>query len=882
MKKGRFLLVFFIFFSVLSFSQVYIPPGDVSGVWGISDSLYYIQGDITIPNDSTLIINPGVQVMFLGHYALNVQGQLLAVGNETDKIAFTIDDTTGFHNPDIIQGGWNGIQFIDTPIGNDTSKIIYCKLQYGKAVGFGPPDNSGGAIFISNFNKVIISNSLISYNSAGGTDSPTGGGLSLRFANIRLLDNEISYNHAWDGGGIQIWESYVVFSDNIIKQNYAIEGGGGIWVGGNSGIEFSNDNIIENIAGNNGGGMVCWQTPEMTLISANLCYNTANWGGGVAIFSGQIQMDSCLISGNGSNNSGGGIGSDLSTIILRNTTIEKDTASVFGGAIEVYNSDLYIRDCNLTDNGAGVRGGAIHSDFSSVYILNTTFERDTANIFGGAIATEHTEMFLNGCNLIDNSARILGGGIHSDYSTIDISNTTFERDTTGNTGGGIFTWQSSLNIEGSEFINNSALNNGGAVSSSNCRIFIDSCTFYQNLAGNEAGAIECFIDTSFFTEKLSIEIINSEFLYNTSANLFAGVKIRQDNSDTSLCSVRMDNNLFRGNSAYSYSAIRFIGNIDDIVVNNSIFEANYATQFTSIFSANGGAKVKANNCLFTKNYPRAVSLNINARIDFMNCTIANNYGAKSSALSIRNNAESTITNTILWNNGNNPIVIVNVGTNGSILTVNHSDIQFGPDSLIVPDSLSILNWGIGNIDDDPLFVDTLINDFHLQDSSPCIAAGIDSIEIGGLWHHSPSTDIEGNPRPNPTGTKPDMGAYESQFPVRVGDEHSDLPINYALFQNYPNPFNPITKIKFQIPEFGFVNLKVYDVLGNEVMTLVDEYRPAGNYEVEFDGHSDEGRNLSVGRQGLSSGVYFYQLKISGPEINSGLRMIQTKKMILIK
>lgn len=478
------------------------------------------------------------------------------------------------------------------------------------------------------------------------------------------------------------------------------------------------------------------------------------------------------------------------------------------------------------------------------------------------MAIYYSEFTINNSTIKDNSARILGGGIHSDYSNLNIYNTTFERDTSGNAGGGIFTWQSSLNVKGCEFINNSATINGGALSSSNCHLLIDSCMFYQNIAGNEAGAIECFIDTSYFTEKLLIQINNSEFLNNSSGNLFAGVKIRQDNSDTALCSVRIHNNLFKGNTANSYSAIRFIGNIDDIIVNNSIFEENFANQITSIFSANGGAKVKVNNSLFSENYPRATSLNLNARIDFMNCTFVNNYGTNSAGLSIRNNAEATLTNSILWNNGNNPILIVNVGNNGSILTINHSDVQFGPDSLIVPDSLSILNWGTGNIDLDPLFADILNNDFHLQDSSPCIAAGIDSIQIGGFWYYCPSTDIEGNLRPDPVGTMPDIGAYESQFPVRVDDQNLDLPTQYILHQNYPNPFNPNTVISYQLPVSSEFTLKVFDVLGNEIATLVNEYKRAGRYEVEFIASA------------LPSGVYFYQMRAE--------YFIETKKMILLK
>jgi hypothetical protein len=105
------------------------------------------------------------------------------------------------------------------------------------------------------------------------------------------------------------------------------------------------------------------------------------------------------------------------------------------------------------------------------------------------------------------------------------------------------------------------------------------------------------------------------------------------------------------------------------------------------------------------------------------------------------------------------------------------------------------------------------------------------------------------------------------------------PSSFSLSQNYPNPFNPSTKIKFQIPLLGgnkgvgFITLKVYDVLGREVATLVNEEKQPGVYEVEFNPASGIG-NLPAGRQGLASGIYYYQLKAND--------FVETKKMILLK
>jgi hypothetical protein len=88
------------------------------------------------------------------------------------------------------------------------------------------------------------------------------------------------------------------------------------------------------------------------------------------------------------------------------------------------------------------------------------------------------------------------------------------------------------------------------------------------------------------------------------------------------------------------------------------------------------------------------------------------------------------------------------------------------------------------------------------------------------------------------------------------------PSVFSLSQNYPNPFNPSTTISYQLPVNSFLTLKVYDVLGNEVATLVNEEKQVGEYEIEFSGSS------------LTSGIYFYQLKAG--------RFIETKKMVLMK
>ena len=96
----------------------------------------------------------------------------------------------------------------------------------------------------------------------------------------------------------------------------------------------------------------------------------------------------------------------------------------------------------------------------------------------------------------------------------------------------------------------------------------------------------------------------------------------------------------------------------------------------------------------------------------------------------------------------------------------------------------------------------------------------------------------------------------------VNQKSSEIPKGFTLYQNYPNPFNPTTNIRFEVPRTSLVKLIVYDILGREVATLVNEKLGAGSYEVDWSG------------SGYPSGVYFYRLETE--------EFIGVKKMILIK
>ncbi len=121
------------------------------------------------------------------------------------------------------------------------------------------------------------------------------------------------------------------------------------------------------------------------------------------------------------------------------------------------------------------------------------------------------------------------------------------------------------------------------------------------------------------------------------------------------------------------------------------------------------------------------------------------------------------------------------------------------------------------------------------------------------------------------GLRNDMGAYGGQFSSVIanttvgignGSIEGNIPDNFYLRQNYPNPFNPVTNLEFGISIKGFVSLKVFDILGKEVATLINTSLTPGIYKYEFDASA------------LTSGTYFYMLE--------GESFILTKQMILLK
>jgi hypothetical protein len=239
-----------------------------------------------------------------------------------------------------------------------------------------------------------------------------------------------------------------------------------------------------------------------------------------------------------------------------------------------------------------------------------------------------------------------------------------------------------------------------------------------------------------------------------------------------------------------------------------------------------------------------------ALLSMVHNTVTDNVaGAWGGGVYVTSSAAVTSMNNVLW--GNSAAEGSQIYTYGAHLEAYNCDIQGG--------------WpgtGTGNIDVPPRLVPAT---FALSDSSGCIGRGLDSVYSNFRWHFAPRLCLYGGSRPNPPGSRPDIGACENRLAnplVGAGEPAAGLPLAPALLQNYPNPFNPSTTIRYALPVRSRVTLTVFTTLGEVVATLVAGDKEAGDHVAVFDA------------SGLSSGVYLYRLRTDG--------FVETRKLVVLR
>jgi predicted outer membrane repeat protein len=344
--KTNILIILLVGTGLIANCQTSVPGGAVSGTWTSAGSPYLVQGSIMVEDNSTLIIEAGVTVNFQGHYKFVIQGQLLALGNESGKIVFTANDTTT---------GWYGLRFENNSSSTDSSILEFCTLQYSRKPD---PEPSGGGIYFDNFNKARISYCLIRNNSAWDY----GGGIYCFYSSPVITNNTFDHNLAKGegGGGISCYSSDSRITYNTFIKNSCTEPGeGGGAIHSSEGSPLIQNNLIifnSSMFGSGGGIYVAgWATIINNSISNNSVTYDIGKGGGICF--GSNDASTCInntITNNSNNeqySDGGGIFCDgNSHTSFINNTIANNFARGNGGAIYCSNASPTFKNCIIYGN----------------------------------------------------------------------------------------------------------------------------------------------------------------------------------------------------------------------------------------------------------------------------------------------------------------------------------------------------------------------------------------------------------------------------------------------------------------------------------------------------------------------------------------------------
>ncbi|MFQ6606897.1 MAG: right-handed parallel beta-helix repeat-containing protein, partial [Fidelibacterota bacterium] len=328
----------------------------------------------------------------------------------------------------------------------------------------------------------------------------------------------------------------------------------------------------------------------------------------------------------------------------------------------------------------------------------------------------------------------------------------------GNQNGSVVTFESgedsSTVLMGFTLQNGFATSGGGIYCDNNSHPLLLDLYILNNTADDFGGGIYCSQNSN---PTLKSSTISGNHVVSTGSNNDGGGVYCTGNANPLL-----ENTTIEGNWALLGGGLLASGASPQLV--NVIVKGNTGGYGGGLYCSN--SQITLTNVLVTQNtawYYGGAIHSINSDPLLVNVTVSGNTSDLVSGGLSCEGSNPVLINTILWENTSPEVYFSNLG-GPNTLTVTYSDIQFGMDSIWTNNNGTI-NWLAGNIALDPRFVEPDSANFHLLETSYCIGAGIDSVEIDTSWYVAPTMDIEGNPRPNPTASAPDMGAYEHALAV---------------------------------------------------------------------------------------------------------------------
>ncbi|MDZ7741000.1 MAG: choice-of-anchor Q domain-containing protein [Bacteroidota bacterium] len=391
-----FAFLLLIFGCPQLFAQTSVPAGYVSGRWDFAGSPYQVQGNIELHPDSSLLIDAGVEVLFMQSYRFRVYGSLQALGNADSLVIFDTGNT--FYR-------WIGVEFRDTTgMAPDSSILQYCHFSSST-------QDFGGALGVMGYDSLRLDHCVFEYN-----EGFKGGAVYIEYADPLLQNLTIRNNNSIDGGGVFLVGASPAILNCVISDNDSEWIAGGLFAKEYSSPLIENCLIENNTSVGSAGGLYfhdyCEPVIRNCTISNNYCQSTqVGSGGGMKInFYCYVKLENCVIQDNLSNSRGGGM-TITSDVDMVNCLVSGNQALMSGGGINVdlsisyYRPTVNITNSTIIDNSCQV-GAGINSERSDLTLINSIVY-DNNSSPENYIDIDKTALFIEYSNIQDSTEIIV-------------------------------------------------------------------------------------------------------------------------------------------------------------------------------------------------------------------------------------------------------------------------------------------------------------------------------------------------------------------------------------------------------------------------------------------------------------------------------------------
>ena len=616
-----------------------------------------------------------------------------AINGDTVLVADGIYTGTGNVNLDL-----KGKTITVRSVNRAASTIIDCQSQ-----------DTGGFYFRSGETQASV---------LDGFTITNGSGIYCHNSSPTITNCIIINNQSINGGGVFCGNDSSPRLINCVVTNNRAQTGGGIY-SDNSSPMITNCTITDNLA-DNGGGIFCRNGSSVTIIGAIIWENSPDeivFGDGDPSLAriSYSNVQAVISYGRRGKIKWGGGNINADPLFVDTTSWNyriKDNSSCIGaGAAE----GVPVMDIEGNYRGTPPDMGAYENPLDLRLILPIRVPQDQPTIQSGIDAAVSGDIIL-----VDDGTYKGKGNVDLDFKgkaitirSVNGSTSTIIDCQDQDVRGVYFrNGETQSSVLRGFTITKSKVKSGGGIYCENASPTIAKCVIIDNQSTN-GGGIYCVNNSSPVVVDC---IVTANQVSRNGGGIYAS-----NNSSPSVTGCIISNN-----QASNGSGIYCINNSSPVIV-NCVVADNQAV------GDGGGIYCGASSPILT------------------NCTISDNQASNGSGIYCRLFSSPSLINTIIW--GESPQVIYFSDSSiSNEITVSYSNVQGGRAG-IATNSNGIINWGNGNIDVDPIFVDAAVGDYHLMDNNPCIGVGTST--------SMPKTDIEGNSRPNPTGSKPDMGAYEN-------------------------------------------------------------------------------------------------------------------------